>query len=97
MSVSSMAESISRGKHRVAVCCGVSGVWVLCSRCRMVSCVTECTRLRVLYAGELGDVDTLGSGGMVCLGVTLGGCGGDRGTGYGVVTVSSLLSLESLS
>ena len=63
----------------------------------MVSCVTECTRLRVLYAGEVGDVDTLESGGVVCFGVTLGGCGGDRGTSCGVVTVSSSLSLKSLS
>ena len=63
----------------------------------MVSCVTECTRLHVLYAGEVGGVDTLGSGGMVCFGGTLGGCGGDRGTGCGMVTVSSPLSLELLS
>ena len=63
----------------------------------MVSCVTACMRLRVLYAGEvggggtLGSVDTLGSVG------TLGGCGGDRGTGCGMVIDSSSLSLELLS
>ena len=63
----------------------------------MVSCVTECMRLRVLYAGEVGGVDTLGNGGMVCFGGTLGGCGGDCGTDCGVVTVSLSLSLELLS
>ena len=63
----------------------------------MVSCVTECTRLHVLYAGEVGGVDTLGSGGMVCFGGTLGGCGGDRDTSCGMVTDLLSLSLESLS
>ena len=63
----------------------------------MVSCVTECMRLRVLYAGEVGGVGTLG--GVDTLGIvgTLGGCGGDRGTGCGMVIDSLSLSLESLS
>ena len=97
MSVSSMAERASRGNCLGAARRGVSGVLVLWSRCRMVSCVIVCARLRVLYAGEVGGVDTLESGGVVCFGGTLGGCGGDHGTGCGMVTVSSSLSLESLS
>ena len=54
-------------------------------------------QLRVLYAGEVGGVDTLGSGGMVCFGGTLGGYGGDRGTSCGMVTDSLSLSLKLLS
>ena len=51
----------------------------------------------MLYAGEVSGVDTLGSGIMVCSGVTLGDCGGACGNGSGVVTDSSLLALELLS
>lgn len=51
----------------------------------------------MLYAGEVGGVDTLGSGVMGCSGVTLGDCGGDRGKGSGAVTDSSSLALESSS
>lgn len=72
MSVSSMAERTSCGNCLVAALCGVSGVRVLWSRCRMVSCVIVCARLRVLYAGEVGGADTLGSGVLVCCGDTLG-------------------------
>lgn len=97
MSVSSMAERASRGNCLVAARRGVSGVLVLWSRCRMVSCVIVCARLRVLYAGEDGGADTLGSGVLVCCGGTLGGCRGSRGTGCGMVIDSSSLSLESLS
>jgi hypothetical protein len=39
----------------------------------MISCVMDRTQLHVLYAGGEGAVDTLGSGVMVWIGVTLGG------------------------
>ena len=82
------------GKHWVAACSGVRGVLKLCKRCSMVSCVMDSTRLRMLYAGAEGGVDTLGCGAMVSRGVTLGGA---RIAGCGSVKDSSLLALESLS
>ena len=60
----------------------------------MVSCVMDWTRLRVLYARGGGAVDTLGSGAMVWIGVTLGGVCNTLGW---VAIDSSLLLLESLS
>ena len=60
----------------------------------MVSCVIDRTRLRVLYAGGEGVVDTLGSGVMVWIGVALGGvC---NTIGWAAMESSSLV-LESLS
>ena len=60
----------------------------------MVSCVMDWTQLRVLYAGSEGAVDTLGSGVVVRINVTLGGvC---TTLGWAAMESSSLV-LESLS
>ena len=60
----------------------------------MVSCVMDWTRLRVLYAGGEGAVETLESGVMVQIGVTLGGvC---NTLGWAAMESSSLV-LELLS
>jgi hypothetical protein len=60
----------------------------------MVSCVMDWTRLHVLYVGGDGAVDTLGSGTMVWIGVTLGGVCSTLGW---AAIDSLLLLLESMS